>query len=55
VVAQRRRLLERRVVLGLERDDGLASHPLDEPFRQQPFGVTLDQVGVGLDDLELQG
>ena len=47
--------LHRRLVAHLEGDDGLAADPLDQALGELPVGVLLDQVGVGFDDLELEG
>ena len=55
VVAQRHRALDGRVVADLEGDDRLAADPFDQPLGQLPVAVLLDQVGVGFDDLELEG
>jgi hypothetical protein len=54
VIPEGRGLLERRVFLDLERDDRLAPDPLDQPFGQLLVGVLLDQIRIGLDDLELE-
>jgi hypothetical protein len=54
VIAQRHRPPDRRAVAHLEGDDGLAANPLHQPLGQLPVGVLLDQVDVGLDDLELE-
>jgi len=54
VVAQRRGPLHGGMVAHLEGDDRLAANPLDEALGQLTVGVAFDELGVCLDDLELE-
>ena len=55
VVAQRGRAFDRRVIAHLEGDDRLAADPFDQALGELPVAILLDQVGIGFDDLELEG
>jgi len=43
------------MVAHLVGDDGLAADPFDQALGELPVAVLLDQVGIGFDDLELEG
>ena len=55
VVPERRIALDRRPPRRPEGDQRVAPDPLDEPARDLSIGVPLDDVEVGLDELETNG